>query len=160
MTIQQRTYTLDEARSLSGAMVYALSDKLGVFYVGRTRNPSRRFYQHKTRTGPNIYLAKRLRESGASVLVRVISIGDQDLLAAELDAIREYGATLLNFHANPARLTSSGSGVCSVPCPQCGGALDHPRQKLCKACTGKLLAPESKADLRALAAKAVADFRK
>lgn len=153
--------TLSGARALPGPVVYALSDAKGTFYIGRTKNPARRFYQHQSLTGENIYLIKRLRESGSSVQVEVLSSDPKSLVAAELDAIRLHSATLLNFAGNPGRLPSAGSGVVNVVCPQCGGGLDHPRQKLCKSCTTKLLnrGGSSKQELRALAASAVASFK-
>lgn len=152
--------TLEDARSLVGPMVYALSDAMGIFYIGRTENPSRRFYQHRTFAGKNIYLNKRLRESGDAVRVYIVSSNPDNLVSAELDAIRKHSASLLNFTGNPGRSPSSGNGALRVPCPQCGAALDHPRQKLCKCCTAKLLNRNgsSKQDLRALAASAVAAF--
>lgn len=65
--------SLVEARELTGAMVYALEDAASVFYVGRTRNAAKRFYQHGKAESTNLYLARRLRLSKGSVHVRLLA---------------------------------------------------------------------------------------
>ncbi len=156
-----RAASLKEARALKGPLVYALLDDDGVFYIGRTTKPATRFYTHRTADHPNsIYLARRLRKSGSSVRVRVLSKNPSDLKAVELDAIRRYSTTALNFTGNPSRLPSFNRGVIGADCPQCGHKIDVKRSKFCASCFEKIHGASSKEDLRDMAAKAVAAFRK
>jgi len=155
-------YTMAIARALRGSFVYALVDEGGIFYVGKTTNARRRFYQHGAVTS-NLQLARRIRKAANGLLVMVLHRDPPDLAAAEAEAIIKYGPSLLNVAGNPCRLPT-GMHVPlhgELACPLCDGPMTMRRQKYCTTCTNCLLGKTgpSKHDLR-ITAQSAAPFGK
>lgn len=86
--------TFREARLISEPIVYALCDRGGVFYVGKTAVPAKRFYQHAAGAPRNPRLHQRLMMSGGEVRVEVLHRSPADIDAAEQAEILSRPALL------------------------------------------------------------------
>jgi hypothetical protein len=89
--------TIQQAQRLKGRFVYGLADGDGIFYVGQTRNPARRFEAHGGRRTNNTALRDRLGGAGADLRVVILRRNPGDLNAAEREEIRARSGTLVNL---------------------------------------------------------------
>lgn len=158
MDIDFPSYPLEQAANLRGRFVYAYRDKEGIFYVGKTINPGRRFQDNSRSYHYNLHLLKRLRESGDDVRLLILERDPDNLEAAEEVAIVKYASTLLNKVLNPYRAESGVGleliGIYPQPlCVHCRAKVSVKKSKYCRKCLGALLGKtsgQSKQQLRDL----------
>lgn len=149
-------YTLSEAAKLKGKFIYGYKDLNGFFYIGKTTNPARRFYDNCQQSYNNIYLLKRLREAGDDARLVVIERDPPNLHLAEQAAIVKYAPQLTNIHMNPFRHPEVGvhyGGNTTKPlCLHCEAEIAVKKSKYCYKCLGALLGAkgQSKQELREL----------
>lgn len=149
------------ARKIRGHIVYGLKDANGIFYVGRTHDPARRFDQYvkKAREHNQWHLVRRMKEAGDSLRVVVLATNPPDLAKAEADAILAYCQQLANVNENPYR-PRSGIAVSlkcdrtpKAACPICDQPITNRLSRYCQDCIGKLVKRgESKTELREMLA--------
>lgn len=141
-----RRYTLASARRLRGSLVYGLLDENGViFYVGKTTNPKKRFWDHSEASPHNIQLRRRMERAGRDLRVVVLVRDPPNLAQSEMDEIVKRSQDLVNVAGNPFRRKSRfqlgpNSREKMGLCPTCDGRLDRPRGSHCSACARKLSA--------------------
>lgn len=80
--------TVAQASALKGGIVYGLVDELGIFYVGKTVRPWRRFKQHRECRALNQRLNERIGNAGPALRVVVLQRDPSDINAAERHEIR------------------------------------------------------------------------
>lgn len=112
-----------------GAFVYALHDKQGMFYIGKTTNAKKRFSRYGDKT-LNFALKKRLSTSGDDVRVEILSLNPPNLVQRETDLILVHSGKLLNKQHNRLPL-----------CMTCGKVITHNtrvirRRLICEGCGG------------------------
>jgi len=100
----KKRYTFEEARSIPGPFVYALEDDSGIFYVGKTIHANSRFYKYiSAKTA--LRLQRRVRDAVGDVRVRILMHNPPDLIAAELEMIKQYASQIVNTAGLPMRPT-------------------------------------------------------
>lgn len=164
--MQSTLLTVEQASRIGLPIVYGLHDMDGLFYVGKTTSPRVRFKSHSRAAGHNnLHLARRINQAGDGLRIEVIALMPRDLAKAETDAILANADKLVNKVWNPYRaciqVPYADAYAARVNCPICDGPMDHRNSRHCAKCVEKLVAPGgmSKAELRELANKAVAEFK-
>lgn len=112
-----------------GAFVYALHDKQGMFYIGKTKNARKRFFRYGGKT-LNLALKKRLSIAGDDVRVEVLVLNPPDLERTEADLIMVNSGKLLNKQYNRLPLCMK----CGEVIPRNTSALK--RRLICESCGG------------------------
>lgn len=88
--------SLREARCLRGVFVYALADDEGIFYVGQTRNPDRRFLLYLSKGGSNAAVRGRLKYPFGTVGVVLLAVNPCEPEKTEREEIVFWKRSLLN----------------------------------------------------------------
>lgn len=142
-----RLYTLDEARSIKGPFIYALSDLGGIFYVGKTIDANKRFYRYARHAAPR--LQRRLKESGDEVRLTILRHNPPDLKESERHFIGLHSPNLVNIQGSerlmtakmPLAMKNSALRTQLSRCAGCGSTKAHTKNDPCAESPVELLNP-------------------
>ncbi len=140
-----QSYSIEEIRKYRGSIVYALSHKNEIFYIGKTIDASRRFdkrglsFRHKHTPA----LQHRIRLAGPDIRVHVLfhmipGTTSEDLVWAEKAQIEAYAFQIVNRADNPVRL-GWPRVTDLLQCEHCRSPVLLKNSSFCWICLGALL---------------------